>query len=165
MNAEEMKNRFEFLYEHMANSKDQDKMATFGKVAKRMFCKIMASNTTTGQEWIDMLESIMWNNYLSKSEAESIVANFVNQDGTRGPHWSYDTFKSAVESLGGKMADEPYYNCWALWVTANMRYSDNYQSASEFVPKDMMPKFFYKVALETLKDPDRPKFIRNYFDV
>ena len=34
------------------------------------------------------------------------------------------SFKTAVESIGGKMEDMPYYNCYALWTVANMRYSD-----------------------------------------
>ena len=63
------------------------------------------------------------------------------------------------------MEDMPYYNCYALWAVANMRYSDNAVSASEFVPKDQMPKFFYSMAVENLKDPDRPRFVRDYFDL
>lgn len=35
----------------------------------------------------------------------------------------------------------------------------------EFVPKDQEPKFFYSMALEKLKDVDRPRFVRDYFDV
>lgn len=165
MNIDDMKSRFEYLYEHMASSGDQSKMEIFGTAAKHMFSKIAASSSAMGQEWIDMLESIMWNNYLSKSEAEAIVAKFVNQDGTRGPHWSYDAFKGAVESLDGKMSEEPYYNCWAMWATANMLYSDHYQSASKYVPKEDIPKYFYMMTLEKLKDADRPKFVRKYFDV
>jgi hypothetical protein len=89
----------------------------------------------------------------------------VNQDGSRGAHWDYETFKGAVESLGAKMYEEPYYNCWALWLEANTEYSDHYKSASEFVPKDMMPKYFYNMAVEKLKDIDRPKYIRWYFNL
>lgn len=162
---EDLIKRYDELYEDMATAKDPQKMIVFGDAEKWIFHSMAKKHPDMAEKWLAKLEAGQWNNYLSKSEAEFIVSNFVNQDGTRGPHWSYDAFKSAVESLGEKMADEPYYNCWALWVTANMRYSDNYQSASEFVPKDMMPKFFYKVAVETLKDPDRPKFIRKYFDV
>jgi hypothetical protein len=117
------------------------------------------------EKWLAKLEAGQWNNYLSRGEAERIALSLVNQDGIKGPHWDYETFKAAVESLGGKMTDEPYYNCWALWATANMRYSDNAKSASEFVPKDMMPKYFYNVAVENLKDVDRPRFVRDYFDV
>jgi hypothetical protein len=117
------------------------------------------------EKWLNKLEAEKWYNYLSENEAKSIVSKFINQDGTRGAHWSYETFKAAVESLGGKLQSEPFYNCWALWVAANMRYSDNYLSASEFVPKEMMPKYFYNVAVETLKDADRPRFIREYFEI
>jgi hypothetical protein len=88
---------------------------------------------------------------------------FVNQDGTRGVHWNYEAFKAAVESLGAKMTDEPFFNCWALWVTANMLYSDHHKSTMEFVPKDQDPRFFYTMAVEKLKDIDHPKFIRHYF--
>ena len=45
-----------------------------------------------------------------------------------------------------------------------MLYSDHHRSTSEFVPKDQEPKFFYMMAVEKLKDPDRPKFIREYFE-
>jgi hypothetical protein len=33
------------------------------------------------------------------------------------------------------------------------------------VPKEDEPRFFYAMALEKLKDADRPKFVRAYFDV
>lgn len=46
-----------------------------------------------------------------------------------------------------------------------MEICDHHRSASEFVPKDMMPKYFYEVAVEKLKDVDRPKFVRDYFHV
>jgi hypothetical protein len=117
------------------------------------------------EKWLTKLEAGKWHNYLSKSEAEEIVSKLINQDGSHGAHWDYETFKAAVETLGGKMTDEPFYNCWALWATANMRYSDNAKSAAEFVPKEMMPKYFYNVAVENLKDVDRPRFVRDYFKV
>lgn len=165
MNAEELKDRFEHLYEHMASSKDSDNMATFGRTAKVMFGKMAMVNPAIAQEWVDMLECMKWHNYLTKAEADMVTGRLANQDGMKGPHWSYDTFKSAVESLGGKTYDEPYYNCYALWATANMLFSDHYRSASEYVPKEDMPKYFYMMALEKLKDTDRPKFVRNYFGV
>lgn len=157
--------RYDELYDDMATAKDPQKMMVFGDAEKWMFHSIAEKHPELAEKWLAKLEAGKWNNYLSKSEAEAIVAKFVNQDGTRGPHWSYDAFKGAVESLDGKMSEEPYYNCWAMWVTANMLYSDHYQSASKYVPKEDMPKYFYMTALEKLKDADRPKFVRKYFDV
>ena len=89
----------------------------------------------------------------------------MNQDGTRGAHWDYDTFKGAVESLGAKMRDESFYNCYALWIMANALWSDHHKSLSEFVPKEQEPKVYYLMAVEKLKDVDYPKFIRKYYDL
>lgn len=162
---EELIKRYDELYADMATARDPKKMMIFGDAEKEMFHCLAHKHPEIAEKWLTKLEAGKWYNYLSKTEAEEIAARLVNQDGSRGPHWSYDTFKGAVESLGGKMYEEPFYNCWALWATANMRYSDNYRSASEFVPKDQMPKYFYNVAVESLKDVDRPKFVREYFGV
>lgn len=161
----ELIEKYDELYEDMASAKDPSKMIAFGEAEKWMFHQMADKHPEIAERWLTKLESARWHNYLSKSEAEYITSNLINQDNTRGPHWSYDTFKGAVESLSGKMAVEPSYNCWALWVTANMLYSDHHRSTSEFVPRDQEPKFFYAMAVEKLKDVDRPKFIREYFDL
>lgn len=162
---EDMIRKYDELYEEMASSKDPRRMMAFGDAEKWVFYTLAEKHPEMAEKWLSRLEAGKWNNYLSKREAEEIIAVLVNQDGTHGAHWDYDTFKKAVESVGGMMTDEPFYNCWSLFVTANMLFSDHFRSASEFVPKDMMPKFFYNEAVEKLKDPDRPKFIRKYFDV
>lgn len=161
----ELVEKYDELYEDMASGKDPSKMIAFGEAEKWMFHQMAEKHPEIAERWLTKLESARWHNYLSKSEAEYITSNLINQDNTRGPHWSYDTFKGAVESLSGKMAVEPSYNCWALWVTANMLYSDHHRSTSEFVPREQEPKFFYAMAVEKLKDVDRPKFIREYFDL
>jgi hypothetical protein len=156
--------RYEELYDDMALAKDPKKMVVFGEAERWIFHRVAEKHPELAEKWLSKIEAGSWNNYLSKGEAEQIVASLVNQDGTRGPHWDHDTFKAAVESLGGKLNDEPFYNCWALWAVANMLYSDHHKSASEFVPKDLEPKFFYQMAVEKLKDVDRPRFVREYFD-
>lgn len=156
--------RYDELYHDMASAKDSRKMVVFGDAEQWVFHKVAEAHPELAEKWLAKLEAGHWHNYLSKSEAESVTSKLINQDGTKGPHWSYETFKAAVESLGGKMSEEPYYNCWALWATACMRFSDNHNSAAEFVPEDLMPKFFYDVAVENLKDVDRPRFVRWYFD-
>jgi hypothetical protein len=161
----ELIEKYDELYEDMASAKDPSKMIAFGEAEKWMFHQIAEKHPEIAERWLTKLESARWHNYLSKSEAEYITSNLINQDNTRGPHWSYDAFKGAVESLSGKMAVEPSYNCWALWTTANMLYSDHHRSTSEFVPREQEPKFFYAMAVEKLKDVDRPKFIREYFDL
>lgn len=163
---EKMIDKYHDMYEDMATSKDPKKMKVFGEVEKWAFKEMVMVAPQKAQQWIDKLEAgLFWNNYLSRAEADVIVAGLVNQDGMRGAHWNYEMFRSAVTSLGGKMSDEPYYNCYALWVVANMLYSDHAKSASEYVPKDDMAKYFYSLAVEKLKDRDRVNFVRDYFKV
>lgn len=169
----EILERYEELYEDMANSGNKDKMIAFGDAERWAFKRLYEISPKDAQCWLDKLEAMHWKNYLSKQEADEIAARLVNQNGRLGAHWGYETFKGAVESLGGKMYDKPYYNCYALWITANMIYSDHAQSVAEdmgmtspeSVPNEKMALSMYKKAVEKLKDVDRPKFIREYFDL
>lgn len=149
----------------MATSGNKDKMIAFGEAERNIFHKIAKEHPAIAQMWVDKLEAMHWKNYLSKAEAEEIASHLINQNGKIGAHWGYETFKAAVEGLGGKMSEKPFYNCYALWVVANMLYSDHYNSAKEYVPEPEMPKYFYSMAVEKLKDIDRPKFVREYFDL
>ena len=148
-------------------------MEMLGSIFLSMMDQIESSNPRLYKEMVEKMDAIEWNNYLTEYEAARIASAFVNQDGSRGTHWPYDIFKSAVESLGGKVADMPYYNCYALWVVANMLYSDHAQSVAEDlgyrtpaeVPNEKMALSMYKKAVEKLKDLDRPYFVRQYFHV
>lgn len=169
----EILERYEELYEDMASSNNKDKMVAFGDAERWAFKRLYEISPKDAQCWLDKLEAMHWKNYLSKQEADEIAARLVNQNGRMGAHWGYETFKGAVESLGGKMYDKPFYNCYALWITANMIYSDHAQSVAEdmgmtspeSVPNEKMALSMYKKAVEKLKDVDRPKFIREYFDL
>ena len=160
---EDIIKRYDELYEDMATARDPNKMMAFGDAEKWVFHTLAEIHPELAEKWLTKLEASKWLNYLSRHEAESIAAKLINQDGTKGAHWDYETFKNAVESLGAKMKDEPFYNCYALWLTAQMLWSDHHKSASEFVPKDLEPRYFYNMAVEKLTDADRPKFLRPYY--
>lgn len=163
--------RYEELYEDMATSGNKEKMIAFGEAERAVFHKLAKEHPAIAQMWLDKLEAMHWKNYLSKAEAEEIASKLVNQNGRIGAHWGYDTFKTAVESLGGNIHEKPFYNSYALWITANMSYSDHAQSVAEdmgmsspeAVPNEKMALSMYKKAVEKLKDVDKPKFIRWYF--
>lgn len=157
--------KYDELYEDMATAKDPRKMMAFGDAEKWMFHMLAKEHPEIAEKWLTKLEAGKWHNYLSKTEAEEIAAKLVNQDGSRGPHWSHETFKAAVESLGAKTEEEPFYNCWALWIMANALWSDHHKALMEFVPKEQEPKVYYLMAVEKLKDVDYPKFIRKYYDL
>lgn len=160
---EDIIKRYDELYEDMATARDPNKMMAFGDAEKWVFHTLAEIHPELAEKWLTKLEASKWYNYLSRCEAENIAAKLINQDGTKGAHWDYETFKNAVEPLGAKMKDEPFYNCYALWLTAQMLWSDHHKSASEFVPKDLEPRYFYNMAVEKLTDADRPKFIRPYY--
>ena len=170
---ETMIKQYHDLYEKMATSKDPEMMNIFGENDKWAFAEMTNIAPKVAQEWLNKNEAVRWKNYLSKSEAETIVSNLINQDRTKGAKWSFETFNNAVESLGGEMSDEPFYNCYALWATANMLYSDHAQSVAEDlgyktiaeVPNEKMALSMYKKAVEKLRDADKPRFVRWYFKV
>lgn len=161
----ELIEKYDELYEEMALSKNPVRMMAFGNAEKWMFHMLAKEHPEIAEKWLTKLEAEKWHNYLSMPEAELIVSRIVNQDGSRGAHWDYETFKGAVESLGGKMKDEPFYNCYSLWVMACALWSDHHKSLMEFVPKEQEPKVYYLMAVEKLKDVDYPKFIRKYYDL
>ena len=165
--------RYEELYRKIIESNDNAKMEMLGGLFLSLMGQIEGLNPRLYKEMVEKMEATEWNNYLTESEATKIASALVNQNGSTGAHWSYDIFKGAVESLGGKVADMPYYNCYALWVVANMLYSDHAQSVAEDmgyktpaeVPNEKMALSMYKKAVEKLKDLDRPHFVREYFEL
>lgn len=165
--------RHEELYKGIIQSKDDAKMEMLGCIFLSMMDQVEATNPRLYKEMVERMEATEWNNYLTEAEATKIASALVNQDGSRGAHWPYEAFKNAVESLGGKPSESPYYNSYALWVTANMLYSDHAQSVAEDmgyktpaeVPNEKMALSMYKKAVEKLKDMDRPYFVRAYFRV
>lgn len=162
---EELKKRYEELYAKMATSKDVSRMKAFGSAEHWAFNKVVELNPKLAQQWLDKLEASEWNNYLSQAEAEGIAGKLVNQNGSRGPKWPFTVFSQTVEAFGGKISDEPFYNKYAMWVTANMIYSDHAATLSSIVSDAEMPKLVYQLAVENLKDSDRPRFVREYFGV
>lgn len=157
--------RYEELYENMAMSKDVRKMHVFGDAEKWAFKQMAASNPSVAQQWVEKLEAVCWNNYLSPTEANEIVSKLKWQDGRTTPKWMLLQFKQAVENAGGKVEEKPYYNEFALWATANMIVSDSGNTLAEYVSEEELPKLVYKLSVDRLKDADRPYFIREYFDL
>lgn len=171
MNKEQLTARYGELYDVMKSSRDVEKMKIFGEAEKNVFHQMAATNPGMAEMWLMQLEAVCWDNYLSEKEARTIAKHIVNQDGTKEFHWPYDVFTKAVSQLGGTVEEKPYYNSFALWVTANMIYSDHARSVAEDmgykspleVPNERMALSMYKKAVERLKDPDKGYHIRKYF--
>ena len=172
MKTEELIDKYDCLYDKMKHSKDVRHMKVFGKSEKYMFHELAKVHPDMAEKWVSHLEAGMeWNNYLSQNEAMNIGKRITNQDGTKGFHWNHDVFTGAVKSLGGVVEHKPYYNSYALCVTANMVYSDHAKSIAEDlgfksvaeVPNERMALSCYKKAVEMLEDVDEGFKVRDYF--
>ena len=106
MTPEEMKNEWIALYNMIANSHDVSFMRTFGNVHKEMMNWMIANKPELAQEWLDKLESIKWNNYLTSKEAEKILANMM----PKAP-WAKDLWKQAMNDHGFELSHEPSSVC------------------------------------------------------
>lgn len=163
---EELIKRYESLYADMATAKDPKKMMVFGEAEKWVFHAVAEKHPELAEKWLSKLESSRWNNYLSEEEAERIVENLKERHGdvvAKRHEWTYPAFRSIVESMGGETSFEPYYNCYALWATMNMLYSDHTDTVNMFVQPNLRAKYYYQMAVDKLKDVDRPHFVREYF--
>lgn len=168
---EEMIERYEELYNKMKSSKDVKNMKAFGETTTWFFKEMAAKHPDMAEKFLSHIECIEWEQYLSHDEAANISKRTINQDGTKGFHWNHDVFTAAVKKLGGIVEEKPYYNSYALCVTANVVYSDHansialdmgYKMPTE-VPNEEMALSCYRKAVEKLKDPDAGFHVRKYF--
>ena len=165
---EDLIKKYDELYEDMAKAKDPRKMMVFGDAEKWMFHSLAEQHPEIAEKWLERLEVGRWNNYLTEDEAEDIVESLEERQGDMVIHrheWDYNVLKNAVESMGGNLSEAPFFNCWALWATMNMLYSDHAGTVNMFIQPNMRVKFYYHLALDKLKDVDRPHFIRKYFSL
>lgn len=171
MNKQEINDRYDYLYERMKSSKNPHNMKLYGATTTAIFRRMVEKHPDIAEQWVEGFEAILWDNYLSQSQAQGIASKLVNQDGKQGPKWSEDVFFHAVEKLGGSIEQEPYYNRYALWVVANAHYSDHALSVAEDmgytmpseIPPERLALSMYKKAVESLTDVDRPNYIERYY--
>ena len=166
MTPEEMREEFYALYNMMASSNNVAFMHTFGQVHKEMMEWMIANKPNEAQEWLEKLESIKWDNYLTPKEAEKIVVKMM----PKAP-WSRDVWRQAMTQLGLPMEEEPYYNSCALWVVMNQVYTDHAQTIADNVikqpladiPVEELVPMIRALALDLLKDKDGVYCVRSYF--
>lgn len=171
MTKEQMMDEYEMYSQKIVKSKDVKHMEMLADVCECLFSQAATKMPDVAESALSHLAATEWDNYLSETEAKNISIRTVNQDGTKGFHWNHDVFTKAVESLGGKVEEKPYYNSYALCVTANNIYADHaksiaedmgYKSPSE-VPNEKMALSCYRKACELLKDIDGGFQVRKYF--
>lgn len=158
MTPEEMKQEFNVLYNMMANSNNVAYMHVFGVVHKEMMEWMIANKPNEAQEWLEKLESIKWDNYLTPKEAEKIVSEM-----KPAAPWTREQWLSVMKQKGYDTEDEPYYNRCALWTTMNMIMSDSSETLGKYVNNDNLFSVVYDLAVDKLCDEDGKFSIRKYF--
>ena len=156
-----MRNEFRALYNMMAGSNKVENMHVFGNVHKEMMEWFIVNKPDLAQEWLDKLESIRWCQYLTPKEADKITAGM----DPKAP-WSREQWKSAMESFGLPLEEQPCYNKCALYATMSMIMSDSSKTLSKYAAdSNAMFEFVHALALDKLKDVDKRFDIRHYFNL
>lgn len=152
----------------MSVSNEPKYMMLFGEVMCEMMNVTIQNHESLAEEWIDKLEAIMWSQYLSKAEATKIVSNME----PKAP-WSYDQWRKAMEDLGLEYKRDKVFNCYALWTTMCMVYSDDGKTIASLMGIDYNnaasnPEYIktvHQFAMNKMLDSDRVFSIREYFHV
>lgn len=85
--------------------------------------------------------------------------------------WSREVWNNAMDSLGLKKEEDPYYNRCALWTVMNQVYSDHAQTIADNIikkplneiPAEQIVPGIYALALDLLLDKDGVYNVRSYF--
>jgi hypothetical protein len=133
---------------------------------RKAFLLLTEMNPAKATEFLECYEGVeTYHNYLSESEAKTIVKGFVNYDKSMGGKWSPDDLFEKVEELGGIVEEKPYYNKWALYAVMNMEHSDHGKVIGKWSEgdPDRYAEACYEFAVSQLTDADRERFVRGYF--
>ncbi|MBO7343663.1 MAG: hypothetical protein J6U45_06495 [Alistipes sp.] len=171
-----MKDSFQSLLTTAVEARDPAKMQILADSYTRLFGKVAEAHPDIAMAALALLAPIEYHNYLTAEEATAIASKFINADRnvsgaseyTKGAHWGMDVLKSFLSSRNLPAEEKPYYNWPALWVTVNMIYSDYADTLADLLgskENERLATAAYKMALRKLKDPDRPQFIRDYFNL
>ena len=165
LTQQEMREKYAMLYDYMATSGKTEYMKVFGHVMTDMMEWLIDYKPEAAQEWIEKLCAIKWKNYLTRKEADEIVAKM----NPKAP-WSHDVWKSTMDSLGIPTEEQPCYNSCALWVVMNMVHSDSAPTIAKImeaplseIPQQQFVKAVHAFALDKLKDTDGVFNVRKYF--
>lgn len=160
MDYKQMIEKFATLAETAIGSPDT--MGVLKASAGKMFTYLTERDPRKAEEMLSELEQIHYNNYLTYDEAKNIMADFVNYDGSKGAKWSCAEIEKFLTGKGIATEQSPYYNSYALAVAMNRIYSDYGGEIKDLTDDEAVA--CYNFALRDLKDPDRPRWIREYFE-
>ena len=159
------KKKFTELYNYIVSSRDPKNMKMLGWVMKAMMHQTIEAHPQMAEEYIGILESVKWDNYLTEKEAETIVAAM-----SPTPKWTKPLWLKMMEQLGFAPDKAHCFNGCALYVTMCMVDSDSGRTIARMMGKEGVATndtdYFsavYGFALDKLEDEDGVYNIRRYF--
>lgn len=164
---EDLKQRYESLYKNMVDSKNVKNMMLFGSVMSEMMERAIQRDAAFAQQAIDKLESINWNQYLTKADAEKLCEKILPRY-----EWSFETWDKALKSLELESERKTEFNKYALWALMNIIYSKHSETISqkflEFTAEDVsdeqMIQFIHSLAIDLLTNDSGVAFnIKEFF--
>ena len=168
MNKEDILRKFDYLLDKTISKQDKEEMEISRAMFKKAVCVIASYDLNKAEEFVECFEgNVKYNNYLTKTETEKIVEEFINENGTRGAKWSIDEFLDTIKTFGGVEDKEPYYNKYALYVTANKFASDHDSVIAKWTENDRLKyvQLCYELGVTQLEDKDKASWVRWYFGV
>lgn len=156
-----MKETFNKIYDHIIESEDKNKMKVLGNVTKSIMYRLLDTNPSLAKEYIEQLESVKWNNYLTAKESEQITSNMEPR-----PYWTRSNWEGMIENH--IKSESPYFNDNSLYTAMCMIASDSgetLQKVAGVTDKYALFDLIYHLAIDKLKDKDKMFNIRKYFNV
>lgn len=164
MDRSKIKSHIDRISSLMENHSDSEVKCA---ITKTIMSYLSKCDDNTISELLDCVEGLCkYNNYLTEKESRTILSEFRNWDGSTGTPFSPQILDELQKD--NKCIDNvPEYNKWALYITMCKFASDQGGVISKLVNNDS--KAFinacYDMSIAQLKDVDRPRWVRHYFNL
>lgn len=158
------KQHIDRVFSLMENHSDSD---TKCAIIKTIMSCLSKCNDSVISELCTCIEGMStYYNYLTEKEASAILNSFKNYDGSTGSPLSMSILDQ-MESQNKCIDNAPYFNKYALFVTMCKFASDQGSIIKRLVNDDTQAYYniCYEMAVSQLKDNDRPRWVRYYFNL
>ena len=165
---EKLIEKYTMLYDYIVANKEPKQFKLFCEVSNAVMHEMIKTQPAIAEKYIEKLCAIKWQQYLTKSEAVSILEKM-----RPAPHWDFERWSAEIERFALESERESVFNKYALFVEMNAKYSDEAEVLAEKafgkplaeVPEQTFFALIHALAIAALTDKDGIYNIRTYFAV
>ena len=165
---ENLNEKYTMLYDNIVASKEPKHFKLFCEVSNAVMQELIKAQPAVAEKYIEKLCAIKWQQYLTKSEAVSILEKM-----NPAPHWDFERWSADIQRYALEAERESVFNKYALWIAMNAKYSDEAEvlASKAFgkpvaeVPEQTFFTLIHALAVSNLTDKDGVYNIRTYFAV